>query len=219
MEVVNELCDLLQVHVNRDKVACLACYALKLWGSTTQSKELMTASAKIAGARSVTRLFDDANAIKNLINYGLGRKEGVLWGSMGVCNGLSIVAYLQFEKLMFLVDTGILPVSKEVEFNVKTGHKVAWSLLAFFGLIRSLRALHHTAQNLKNPNHTKCAPARFTQAALTSTKFFLDVIHAVSWLPPGWLWGGAISTQKASAVATASAVVALVMHYHGKRLT
>ncbi|VVC94306.1 unnamed protein product [Leptidea sinapis] len=59
---------------------------------------------------------------------------------------------------------------------------------------------------------------RFTQAALTSTKFLLDVVHAVSWLPPGWLWGSAMKTTHAASVATASGILALVMHYHGRRL-
>uniref|UniRef100_A0A1E1WTV1 Uncharacterized protein n=2 Tax=Pectinophora gossypiella TaxID=13191 RepID=A0A1E1WTV1_PECGO len=137
---------------------------------------------------------------------------------MGVCNGLSILAYLQFEKLMFLIDSGILPVSKDVDFQVRTGHKVAWSLLAFFGFIRSIRALHLSAQVVRRPNHSRCAPARVTQAALTSTKLLLDVVHAVSWLPRGWLWGSCLSATQASSFATASAVLALVMHYHGKRL-
>ncbi|XP_050677780.1 peroxisomal membrane protein 11C-like [Leptidea sinapis] len=217
MEVVNEFCDLLQSHANRDKVVALTSYTLKLWGATSSSQTVMTASARLAGARATLRLFDDAAALKILYNYGLGKHEGPVWGALGVTNSAFTLAYLQAEKLVWLLDTGVLKLSDDIAFNVRTAHKLFWSLSAFLGLIRSIRTLHMAAVNLKS-NRTKCAPARFTQAALTSTKFLLDVVHAVSWLPPGWLWGSAMKTSHAASVAAASGVLALVMHYHGRRL-
>ncbi|XP_075976119.1 peroxisomal membrane protein 11C-like [Anticarsia gemmatalis] len=217
MDPVDELADLLQLHVNRDKVINLTCYALKLWGSTCNRQDLMTASARLASARASMRLYDDALALKTAVKYGLGTQDGPVWGPLGVAGGLSTLAYLQAEKLCWLIDTGILAVSKDAEFNVKTTHKLFWSLSAFFGFVRSIRSLHACSEALKSPERTKCASARFTQASLTTTKFLLDTIHAVSWLPPGWLWGSALSTQKASAIATTSAVLGLVIHYHGKR--
>ncbi|XP_059054640.1 peroxisomal membrane protein 11C-like [Achroia grisella] len=218
MDVVNEFCDLLQSHVNRDKVVSLASYLLKLWGSSAERKDLMTASAKLSAARAATRLFDDATALKTWVAYGLGKQDGPIWGPIGVANSVFSLLYLQAEKVMFLIDVGIIVVSKDVDFRVRTAHKLFWSLSAFVGFIRSIRALHSKAKVLKSPQRTKCAPAQYRQACMTSTKLILDVIHAVSWLPPGWLWGGALSAKKASAVASVSAVLALIIHYNGKRL-
>ncbi|CAB3235305.1 unnamed protein product [Arctia plantaginis] len=217
MEVVEELADLLHTHANRDKVVNLISYSLKFWGATANRKELLAASARLASARASMRLYDDALALKTAAKYGWGIQDGLPWGPVGVAAGASTLLYLQAEKLSWLIDTGILTVSKETEFNIKTAHKLFWSLSAFLGLIRSIRGLHTCSEALRSPNRTKCASARFTQASLTSTKFLLDTVHAVSWLPPGWLWGSALTTQQASAVATASAVLGLVLHYHGKR--
>ncbi|KAJ0177634.1 hypothetical protein K1T71_006507 [Dendrolimus kikuchii] len=218
MEVVNEICDLLQTHANRDKVVSLTSYVLKLWGLTAKRQDLLTASARLASARAALRLFDDAAALKVTLSYGSGKQEGPLWGTLGIAGNTFTLAYLQAEKLVFLIDTGVLRVSKETEFQVKTTHKLFWSLSAFIGFIRSIRALHISALVLKSPSAPKCASARLTQASLTTTKLVLDVIHAVSWLPPGWLWGNRLTARQASSVATASAICALIIHYRGKRL-
>ncbi|KAJ8724599.1 hypothetical protein PYW08_016073 [Mythimna loreyi] len=217
MAVVHELSDLLQAHANRDKVVNLACYTLKLWGSTTDRKDVLAASARLAAARASLRLFDDAMALKAALAYGLGKQDGPFWGSLGVAGSTFTLAYLQAEKLSWLIDTGMLVVSKDTEFKIRTAHKLFWSLSAFVGFIRSIRALNAASEALKSPERTKCAPARFTQASLTTTKFVLDTLHAVSWLPPGWLWGGKLTVPQASGIATVSAVLGLVIHYHGKR--
>ncbi|XP_013137699.1 PREDICTED: peroxisomal membrane protein 11C-like [Papilio polytes] len=218
MGAVDEVCCLLETHANRDKVVALVNYTLKLWGATSKSQPLLTASARIAGARATLRLFDDAAAIRALLKYGLGRQDGLLWGGLGVSNGVLQLSYLQLEKLVWLLDTGVLRLPHELDEKIRIAHKLFWSLSAFVALIRSLRALHLTAQILKSPNRPKCTGVRFTQASLTTSKLLLDVLHAVSWLPRGWLWGGALSTTQASTIATASAVFGLVMHYNGKRL-
>ncbi|KAG6441686.1 peroxisomal membrane protein 11C [Manduca sexta] len=218
MEVIDEFCDLLQSHANRDKVVSLTSYILKLWGATTHRQDLMTASARIAAARATLRLFDDAAALKLALSYGSGKQDGPVWGALGVANHVFTLAYLQAEKVVWLIDTGVLAVSKDCDYQVKTAHKLFWSLSAFVGFVRSIRALNASAQLLNSPEPPKCAPVRFTQASLTTTKLILDVIHAVSWLPAGWLWGNRLSAQQASSVATASAVLGLIMHYHGKRL-
>ncbi|XP_052758171.1 peroxisomal membrane protein 11C-like [Galleria mellonella] len=218
MDVVNEFCDLLQTHANRDKVVSLTSYLLKLWGSTTQRKDLLTASGRLSAARATMRLFDDAAALKTWRAYGLGKQDGLIWGTLGVASSVFSLLYLQAEKAMFLIDTGIIVVSKDTDFRVRTAHKLFWSLSAFVGFIRSIRVLHAKATQLKSPDRTKCAPAQYKQACMTSTKLLLDVIHAVSWLPPGWLWGGTLSAQQASAVGSASAVLALIILHNGKRL-
>ncbi|CAH3928575.1 peroxisomal membrane protein 11C-like [Pieris brassicae] len=217
MEIVNEFCVLLQSHANRDKVVALTSYILKLWGSTSNRQVLLTASTRLAATRATLRLFDDAAALKALYTYGLGKHEGPWWGALGVTNSVITLTFLQAEKLQWLLDTGVLKVNDEIAYKIRTAHKLFWSLSAFLGFIRSIRTVHLSAQQLKEKT-TKCAPARFTQASLTSTKYFLDIIHLVNWLPKGWLWGSSLKTTHAAAIATTSGFLGLVMHYHGKRL-
>ena len=83
---------------------------------------------------------------------------------------------------------------------------------------RSIRALHAAAAKLKDPNSTKCAPARFTLATLTTTKMFFDIIHVVNWLPKGWMWGSSLQTSHAAGIATLSGVLGLVIHFRAKQL-
>ncbi|XP_041968168.1 peroxisomal membrane protein 11C-like [Aricia agestis] len=218
MTVVNEICELLQVHANRDKVVSLTCYALKLCGSSGNRPSLMKASAGLASTRATLRLYDDAAVLKAVYSYGLGKQDGPFWGTLGVSNGLFTLAYLQAEKLMWLADTGCLSLDEKTVYRVKVAHKLFWSLYTFVGLIRSLRALHIAAQNLNQAKRTKCAPRRFQYATLTTTKLLLDFIHAVTWLPRGWLWGGAVRTSHAAALATAAAALGIVLHFEGKKL-
>lgn len=56
------------------QVVSLTCYVLKLWGASAQSKPLLGASARIAGARATLRLFDDAAALRAAVKYGLGKQ-------------------------------------------------------------------------------------------------------------------------------------------------
>ncbi|XP_023934835.2 peroxisomal membrane protein 11C-like [Bicyclus anynana] len=218
MELVDEFCDLLQVHTNRDKVVLLACYSLKWWGAAARRPELSTASARLATARAAMRLFDDAAVIKTLHAYGLGKQEGPWWGSLGTSHSVFTLAYLQAEKLIFLIDTGVLLLDEQRAYKIRTAHKLFWTLFTFVGFLRSIRALHLAARNLQAPERSKCAAARFTQATLVSSKALLDVVHVVSWLPRGWPWGGALPTARAAGLATLSAVLGLLIHYRGKKL-
>lgn len=122
--------------------------------------------------------------------------------------------YLQFDKT-FPVNLNWSQLNHPIQSLKKWCHH-HWTIN--FRIRRSIRALHISAQDLKSPNKPKCAQARFTQATLNSTKLILDVVHAVSWLPRGWLWGGSLQTTQAAGVATLSAVLGLVIHYNGKRL-
>ncbi|XP_032515880.2 peroxisomal membrane protein 11C-like [Danaus plexippus] len=218
MEVVNELCDLLQTHANRDKVVALASYTLKLWGSTSNRKNLLNASARLTSARATLRIFDDAAVLKAALSYGLGTQDGPCWGTLGVASNIFTLSYLQAEKLIFLMDTGILSLNANLDYQIRTAHKTFWTLFTVIGFVRSIRALHITAQNLRDHDRPKCAPARFVQASLVTTKYLLDIIHVVNWLPPGYLWGGVLENKHTAGVATLSGVLGLLIHYRGKRL-
>lgn len=71
---------------------------------------------------------------------------------------------------------------------------------------------------MKAEGRPKCAGARFTQATLASSKALLDVVHVVSWLPRGWLWGSALRTEHAAGLAALSGLLGLAIHYRAKRL-
>ncbi|KAL4714677.1 hypothetical protein ACJJTC_012594 [Scirpophaga incertulas] len=219
MSVIDGVCDLLQTHANRDKVVSVVSYALKLWGSSANRAELLAASARLASTRSSLRLFDDAAAIKAIAAYGFGKKEGLWWGLLGVANGLLVLGYLQAEKVVWLLDVGILKLPPTQEKHARTAHKLFWSLYAFVAFIRSLRALHSATLILKCPSRTKCTRARYYYAALTTTKLLLDTVHAVCWLPTGWLWGGQVPSKPMAVLGLVPAVLALVLHHSANRLS
>ncbi|CAH2234427.1 jg6104 [Pararge aegeria aegeria] len=135
MELVDEFCNLLQVHTNRDKVVYLACYSLKFWGATAKRPDLSTASARLAAARAATRLFDDAAVIKTLHAYGLGKQDGPWWGPLGTSHSIFTLAFLQAEKLIFLLDTGVLILDERKVYTIRTAHKLFWSLFTFVGFL------------------------------------------------------------------------------------
>lgn len=217
-KVLDEISNLLQTHPNRDKVVSLIQYTLKLWGSTSNNKALMTASARFTAARACLRMFDSPAAIKTALNYGLGEKEGPIWGSVGSAACLMTLGYLHAEKLLFLLDTGLIKLTPEDEQKARIAHKLFWSLSSSIGLLKSLKILYAISQEMKLRSRRKCTPERFIQASLVTAKSVLDVLHSVSWLPQGWLWGGRLSVTQASAAATGSAVLGLIIHYNAKRL-
>lgn len=49
-------------------------------------------------------------------------------------------------------------------------------------------------------------------------KLCLDITHAVSCLPAGWLWGEKIGAAKVAAIATTSSVIGIAMYFARKRL-
>ncbi|CAG9138201.1 unnamed protein product [Plutella xylostella] len=190
-------------------VLSLASYVCKLWGSTSGRDGLLRASARLVAARSTTRTLDDAAVVKTFVQYGLGQKDGPFWGPLGVAGCVSTLAYLQVDKLLWLIDCGLVTVSKDTDYKCRVAHKLFWALYSAIGLVRSIRELHKAAEELKSPKRRKCASARFTQASLFTTKLLCDVIHTVSYLPEGYLWGGRLSMPQASGAATVSAVLAL----------
>lgn len=46
----------------------------------------------------------------------------------------------------------------------------------------------------------------------------LDLTQAVSYLPPGWLWGGRLQTWHVGALGTTSALIGIYQYFAKKKL-
>lgn len=51
-------------------------------------------------------------------------------------NGVFTLAFLQAEKIVFLLDTGILKLNEESALKFRIAHKLFWSLYSFVGFVR-----------------------------------------------------------------------------------
>jgi hypothetical protein len=59
---------------------------------------------------------------------------------------------------------------------------------------------------------------RLALQAATAAKLCLDLAHAVSCLPRGFLWGEAIGSTKVAAIATTSSLMGIALYFAKKRL-
>ena len=78
-------------------------------------------------------------SLNKIVSIRLLFQDGPFWGTLGVAGSTFTLAYLQAEKLSWLIDTGMITVSKDTEFKIRTAHKLFWSLSAFVGFLRFVR--------------------------------------------------------------------------------
>lgn len=89
---------------------------------------------------------------------------------------------------------------------------------------RSIRQLWWSRDCLQNTSEDGSAIAkknldvRLTLQTVVAGKLCLDIVHAVSCLPNGWLWGEKIGATKVACIATTSSVIGITMYFAKKRM-
>lgn len=63
-------------------------------------------------------------------------QDGPWWGPLGTSHSVFTLAYLQAEKLLFLLDTGVLLLDERRANSIRIAHKLFWSLYTFVGFLR-----------------------------------------------------------------------------------
>ncbi|GBP65639.1 Peroxisomal membrane protein 11C [Eumeta japonica] len=227
MSVIEDICDLLDTYNGRDKVVRLACYAFKLWGCCVNDKNLQAAGSRLSAARMALRLFDDVPMIRHTYMYGLGRHESTWTASvLGVLGNLVDQIFLPVEKACWLHEVGVLklsPRTAEILDTVSTSLWAASLYIALLQLLRSMRqlwwgraCLEHSSEG--GPEARRHLDVRLALDTVVACKLCLDITHAVSCLPAGYLWGDKISSTKVAAVATTSSIVGIALYFARKRL-
>ncbi|XP_068624758.1 peroxisomal membrane protein 11C-like [Battus philenor] len=226
--IVEDICELLDSYNGRDKVVRLTCYAFKLYGCIKGEKPWQTAGSRLSNARMMLRLFDDIPMIRHTYNYGLGRHESSKMAALlGVLANMVDQAFLPVEKACWLHEVGILKLSPRTADTLEIVSTALWAASLYISLIQTFRSMRHLWWSrgcLKNCSENGGAEARdsldvrLTLQAVTAGKLCLDIAHAVSCLPPGWLWGERIGPTKVAAVATTSSIIGIALYFARKRL-
>ncbi|KAM3966888.1 peroxisomal membrane protein 11C [Aphomia sociella] len=226
--LLEDICELLDSYNGRDKVVRLACYAFKLYGCVKDEKPWQAAGSRLSNARLMLRLFDDIPMIRHTYNYGLGRHESTtIAAALGVLANMVDQAFLPVEKICWLHDVGVLKLNPNTAYvfdTISTGLWAASLYISFLQTVRSIRQLWWSRDCLQNSSENGGIEARrnldvrLALQFVTAGKLCLDITHAVSCLPPGWLWGEKIGSTKVAAIATTSSVIGIAMYFARKRL-
>ncbi|XP_023934834.1 peroxisomal membrane protein 11C [Bicyclus anynana] len=226
MSVVEDICELLDSYNGRDKVVRLACYSCKLYGCLRGEKPWETAGSRLSGARLMLRLFDDIPMLRHTYNYGLGRHESSKVAAvLGVLANVVDQTFLPVEKACWLHEVGVLRLSARAAERLEVLSTALWAASLYISLIQTIRSMRHTwwsrsclAAGGEAGAARRQLDARLLLQAAAGGKLLLDIVHAVSCLPRGALWGARVPAAHVAAIATASSLAGIALHFARKRL-
>ncbi|KAM4710217.1 peroxisomal membrane protein 11C [Discoglossus pictus] len=202
MTAMSGFVNVLESYRGRDRVMRTLCYSCQLLGGmlTQKSKSkqdwgksLLIVASQLSHCRTVLRLFDDLAMLAYSKQYGLGKKEEdclIRWMSV-ICNIFDQL-YYPCEHLAWAADAGIIRIKSDKWWTASTA---LWGLSLFLGILRSLRILstlrqkekHFKEDPPKSRGEIKC---QFRSEILSIISSLSDLVNAIHWMPPGFLWGG-----------------------------
>ncbi|KAI8131048.1 hypothetical protein FF38_11866 [Lucilia cuprina] len=228
-KILNEFCDIIDTYGGRDKVMKALCYGSKLIAGYYSdrkpelAKRYAIASSRISGARATLRLIDDIPMIQYAMEYGWGQNESDrTMAVLGVTANIIDLLYYPVEKLCWLSEHNIINL-KNADYwdNVNT---VFWVLGVYLNLMRTLRNFGINQQKINLIKDPKKSPEdelkikKQRLEILSLIRLSLDFVHAASYLPKGYLWGGKLSTFQIGAVGTLSAGIGIYQIFAKRRL-
>ncbi|TMW52576.1 hypothetical protein DOY81_002322 [Sarcophaga bullata] len=201
---LNEFCDIIDTYGGRDKVMKALCYGTKLIGGyyadrkPELAKRYAIASSRISGARATLRLIDDIPMIQYALEYGWGQNESdPAMAVLGVIANIVDLLYYPVEKLCWLSEHKIIDL-KNADY---------WD--------------NHKINAIKDPKKSPEDELKIKKhrlEILSLVRLSLDFIHAASYLPKGYLWGGKLSTFQIGAIGTTSAAIGIYQIFAKRRL-
>ncbi|XP_005180427.1 peroxisomal membrane protein 11C isoform X1 [Musca domestica] len=226
---LNEFCDIIDTYGGRDKVMKALCYGSKLiagyYGDRKPelAKRYAIASSRISGARATLRLIDDIPMIQYALEYGFGQGESdSIMAVLGVAANFVDLLYYPVEKICWLSEHKIVDIKNPDYWdNVNT---IFWVVGVYLNLMRNIRSFGLNQQKINNIRETKDNPdvekmlKKHRIEILTLIRLSLDFVHAGSYLPKGYLWGGKLSTFQIGAIGTASAAIGIYQIFAKRRL-
>uniref|UniRef100_A0A6M2DTX0 Putative peroxisomal bioproteinsis protein peroxin n=1 Tax=Xenopsylla cheopis TaxID=163159 RepID=A0A6M2DTX0_XENCH len=227
---LNEICDMLSSYSGRDKVMRTLCYGMKLASGLTVdkdpvlSKKFQIFSSQMSKTRATLRLLDDIPMLQHSLQYGFGRTEpdGYL-SFLGVLTNVVDQLYYPIEKVCWLAEHRLLHVENANKWD--TISSIFWVASIYLTLMKSLRSLslihsHKKCLLKKGVNPSEIANKLLEVQHLeylASIRGSLDLIHSVSTLPDGWLWGGKLNAAQVGLVATISSVLGIYQYFLKKK--
>lgn len=229
-KMMDEICSMLDTYKGRDKVIRTFCYTSRLIAGLTSNKDLerklMSVSKHLSATRTTLRLMDDIPAIKSTLQYGLGKEENNFFmATLGVTTNTIDLTYIVIEKLGWLAEYGLISGVDQTKCGTLTS--ACWLASVYLTLIRTTKSLLQTRkiiEELKIQNEPQTnvflqklqAKERFQ--IITCIRLSLDIVHAVSTLPKGFLWSSSLKTWQVGVVGTLSSVLGLYQIFAKKNL-
>ncbi|RVE44334.1 hypothetical protein evm_011058 [Chilo suppressalis] len=224
--ITEDISELLDSYNGRDKVVRLTCYAFKLYGCIINDKAWQSAGSRLSGARLMLRLFDDIPMLRHTYSYGLGRHEtSKMAAALGVLANIVDQGFLPVEKACWLHEVGIIKLHPDTAYKLETLSTALWAASLYIALlqtIRSIRQLWWSKDCLNSSEGSweakRGLDTRIALQSVTALKMCLDITHAVSCLPEGYLWGEKIGATKVAAIATTSSIMGIALYFARRRL-
>lgn len=211
--------DYLTTYSGRDKMLRTLSYSAKLLTVCTSSKntekKLKTFGSQMSECRVMLRLLDDLPTLHYIMTYGWGTKEPdwlIRWSQV-IQNVVDII-YSPIEHIAWAGQHNIVSINID-KWDLTTTW--FWIVSLHLSLLRSLRLLqklqkYKTGLEKSNPDAQitlKEINEQRQSALLICTRLALDITYAISYLPPGVLWGGRLKTWHVGALGTISSLIGL----------
>lgn len=217
----------LETTSGRDKVFRLLSYAAKLLTACTSSRsteqKLNIFSKQMSECRVMIRLLDDVPALHDAIAYGWGNKESdslVRWCQL-TQNTIELF-YPTIEHITWAGQHKILSINNLDKWDfIGT---LIWVISLNLSLVKSLKMLSKLQQYKKHLIiiHSEERPIdeinkKHLYLLLSCIRFTLDIVYAVSYLPPNVLWGGRLKPWQVGLFGTISSCIGLYQSYSSER--
>jgi len=223
---LEEVCYMLSQYGGRDKVIRTLCYAAKLAATMSSNpdtaKKLSVFGSKMSQTRATLRLFDDLPMLQATLSYGLGKSEPDKAVSfIGVLANVIDTLYYPIDKTCWLVEHKLLNVKHPGLWD--TLSSLFWMISVYLSLMRTLRL-----RMLRENHIEKCLKGDTIALEKFKAKDFieqvtifrncLDIMHAGSTLPKGFLWGGKLQPWQVALIGTISSVLGMYQFLAKRRL-
>jgi len=225
IEVISEYLD---SYEGRDKFLRTLAYAAKLASgfpaSNKTSDKFKSFSSKMSGARVILRLLDDIPNIHHAMTYGWGQKEPDWFiRTIELIKICVDTFYGPVEHLCWAGENKLIPLNTEKWGNATVWFWIASLYLSLLKTLRKYRLLKKQELSFKkdelDPRFNKVKLRNMqNNELLVCLRLTLDLSYAVSYLPPGTLWGGKFSAWQVGALGTISSLIG-VYQALSKRMT
>ncbi|XP_050449810.1 peroxisomal membrane protein 11C [Cataglyphis hispanica] len=211
--------DYLKTYSGRDKILRTLSYSAKLLTVCTSSKDterkLKTFGSQMSECRVMLRLLDDLPMLHYIMTYGWGKKEPdwlIRWSQ--VIQNVIDTIYSPVEHISWAGQHNIISINID-KWDLATTW--FWIVSLHLSLLRSLKLLknlqkYKTDLEKNNPDvqsMLKEINEQRQSTLLICTRLALDITYAISYLPPGILWGGRLKTWHVGALGTISSLIGL----------
>ncbi|CAH2293126.1 Peroxisomal membrane 11C [Pelobates cultripes] len=200
---VTGLVNVLESYRGRDRVMRTLCYSCQLFGGVMMKngekknwESLLIVASQLSHCRTVLRLFDDLAMLAYSMKYGLGKKEEdclVRW--ISVIGNIADQLYYPCEHMAWAADAGVIRMKSDKWWTASTA---LWGLSLFLGILR--KNLPKTRGEIKS---------QIRSEVLSIISCTSDLVNAVHWMPPGFLWGGCSPIWLVGLLGTVSSLIGI----------